>query len=122
MNGALDQSLREAITLGSRYIGSQHLLLGAVAVDDGTVAAVLQSVGADIGMVQVRLRSILGEANGWEALVDRAVAGIERTFGEAEPWALTGWRAPSRDKLAKNGRRSSMTPRSSGWISTSTGK
>jgi ATP-dependent Clp protease ATP-binding subunit ClpC len=84
MNRALDQSLREAIRLGSRYIGPQHLLLGALGVGDGTVAAVLQSVGTDIGIVRGRLRSILGEPNGWEALVDRAAARIERTFDEAE--------------------------------------
>jgi Clp amino terminal domain, pathogenicity island component len=62
----------------------QHLLLCVLAVDDGNVAAVLQSVGADIGTVRARLRSILREANGWEALVDHAAAGIERTIGDAE--------------------------------------
>jgi ATP-dependent Clp protease ATP-binding subunit ClpC len=38
---ALEFALREALTLGHNYIGTEHIVLGALRVDDGQVAAAL---------------------------------------------------------------------------------
>ena len=43
----LELSLREALSLGHRYIGTEHVLLGLVRVEDGVGAQVLAGFGAD---------------------------------------------------------------------------
>ena len=43
---ALELSLREALRLGHRHIGTEHLLLGLVRVDDGVAAELLAARGA----------------------------------------------------------------------------
>jgi ATP-dependent Clp protease ATP-binding subunit ClpC len=46
---ALEMSLREAVQLGHKYIGTEHLLLGLIRGGDGTVAGrVLAELGADL--------------------------------------------------------------------------
>jgi ATP-dependent Clp protease ATP-binding subunit ClpC len=44
---ALELSLREALTLGHQYIGTEHVLLGLVRVEDGVAARILLDFGAD---------------------------------------------------------------------------
>jgi len=57
---ALELALREAVRLGDRHIGEEHLLLGLLR-DDGTGAAgMLRRAGADIA----RLREALSPAGG----------------------------------------------------------
>jgi len=58
---ALEQSLRQALELKHRYIGSEHLLLGLIATDHDPAAMLLRQLGvepADIrGRVHEELRS-----------------------------------------------------------------
>jgi ATP-dependent Clp protease ATP-binding subunit ClpA len=43
----LEEALREATQLGSRYIGSEHLLLGVLGAEGSGGRAVLEGIGAD---------------------------------------------------------------------------
>jgi ATP-dependent Clp protease ATP-binding subunit ClpC len=43
----LQLSLREAMALGHGYVGTEHLLLGLVRVDEGAASRVLNGLGAD---------------------------------------------------------------------------
>jgi hypothetical protein len=43
----LELALREALSLGHNYIGTEHILLGLVREDDGVAAHVLHELGAD---------------------------------------------------------------------------
>ena len=48
----LELSLREALTLGHNYIGTEHILLGLVREGDGVAAQVLVKMGADLNRVR----------------------------------------------------------------------
>lgn len=52
---ALEQSLREALSLGHNYIGTEHLLLGLLRVERGIAARVLTGLGADYDRVRDRV-------------------------------------------------------------------
>ncbi len=43
----LELALSEALSLGHNYIGTEHILLGLVRLNDGTAMAVLRDLGAD---------------------------------------------------------------------------
>jgi ATP-dependent Clp protease ATP-binding subunit ClpC len=49
---ALEFSLREALSLGHDYIGTEHVLLGLVRADDGVAARILLDVGADANTIR----------------------------------------------------------------------
>jgi hypothetical protein len=51
----LELSLREALQLGHRYIGTEHILLGLVREGEGVAATVLVSLGADLGLVRQKV-------------------------------------------------------------------
>lgn len=59
---ALEQSLRAALTLHSRSIGAEHLLLGLLASDDDRAARALTRVGVSVEAVRRRLREEPGAA------------------------------------------------------------
>jgi ATP-dependent Clp protease ATP-binding subunit ClpC len=44
---ALELALREALSFGHNYIGTEHLLLGLTAVDDGLATGILRECGVD---------------------------------------------------------------------------
>ena len=48
----LELSLREALQMGHRYIGTEHLLLGLVPEGEGVAATVLVSLGAELPRVR----------------------------------------------------------------------
>jgi Clp amino terminal domain, pathogenicity island component/UvrB/uvrC motif len=48
----LELSLREALSLGHNYIGSEHILLGLMREDDGVAARILLDFGADAETVR----------------------------------------------------------------------
>ena len=48
----LELSLREALQLGHDHIGTEHILLGVVRVDDSVAAQVLVRLGADLNGVR----------------------------------------------------------------------
>ena len=55
----LELVLREALTLGHNYIGTEHLLLGLVREGEGVGAQVLQKMGADLNGVRVAVVELL---------------------------------------------------------------
>ena len=52
---ALEQSLREAIGLGHRYIGSEHLVLGLLVDERGTALRVLAATGVSPTQDELRV-------------------------------------------------------------------
>ena len=65
----LELSLREALTLGHNYIGTEHILLGLIREGEGVAAQVLQKLGADLNRVRqqvIRLLSSYGPVSGRE--------------------------------------------------------
>jgi ATP-dependent Clp protease ATP-binding subunit ClpA len=51
--------LGEALHLGHRYIGTEHILLGVVREGDGVAAQVLVTLGADLNRVRQRVIQLL---------------------------------------------------------------
>ncbi|MGH9041765.1 MAG: Clp protease N-terminal domain-containing protein [Acidimicrobiia bacterium] len=68
---ALELSLREALSLGHGFIGTGHLLLGLLRVEEGAGAQVLMVSGAEAAKVRERILAILSEMTGPE---DEALA------------------------------------------------
>ena len=60
--GVLTQSLREALALGDKAIGPEHLLLGLLAGNNGTVGHTLRGLGSDPDRVRAELLRELGPA------------------------------------------------------------
>jgi prophage maintenance system killer protein len=57
----LELSLREALSLGHHYIGTEHLLLGLLAPGRGIAARVLTGLGADYDRVKERLVDLINQ-------------------------------------------------------------
>jgi ATP-dependent Clp protease ATP-binding subunit ClpC len=57
---ALERSLREALALNHRYIGTEHVLLGVVHEENGVAARILEEVGASAGRVREEVLRTLG--------------------------------------------------------------
>jgi ATP-dependent Clp protease ATP-binding subunit ClpC len=51
----LEGALREALQLGHKYIGTEHLLLGLVREGEGAAVEVLQRLGADVPHVRAEI-------------------------------------------------------------------
>ena len=58
---ALELSLREALSLGHNYIGTEHLLLGLLREEHGIAARVLTGLGADHARVQEQVLDLLNQ-------------------------------------------------------------
>ena len=56
---ALELSLREALQLGHKYIGTEHILLGLVAVGEGVAVQALASRGVSLGRVREEVTATL---------------------------------------------------------------
>lgn len=56
---ALEQSLRQALSLGHNYIGTDHILLGLLHRDRDPAAHTLARLGADPALVRERVRDRL---------------------------------------------------------------
>jgi ATP-dependent Clp protease ATP-binding subunit ClpA len=65
----LELSLREALSLGHNYIGTEHVLLGLVREDEGVAAVVLRDFGADAETVR---NAVIGSLSGPTQRVDPA--------------------------------------------------
>ncbi|MEU6997596.1 Clp protease N-terminal domain-containing protein [Nonomuraea sp. NPDC046570] len=65
---ALELTLREALRLGHNYIGTEHLLLGVLALGEGDAVAVLESLGVTKDRIEAdilrRLAEITRNLNG----------------------------------------------------------
>jgi ATP-dependent Clp protease ATP-binding subunit ClpC len=97
----LESALREALSLGHKYIGTEHVLLGLVDVKKGVAVQILQGLDADPEKVRVEVQRMLDAAGqsreprqrGWayrvEILDDRdaLTADFLRPLGE-QGWEL----------------------------------
>ncbi len=72
----LEYSLREALQLGHKYIGTEHLLLGLIREGEGVAAQVLNKLGADLPRVRQQVIQLL---SGFEG--DDSDSGEPRTVG-----------------------------------------
>jgi ATP-dependent Clp protease ATP-binding subunit ClpC len=69
---ALERSAEEATSLGHPMVGSEHVLLGLLAVDD-TAAAILRDCGSTPDQVREALLNAFGNeppASAWEQVLD----------------------------------------------------
>jgi ATP-dependent Clp protease ATP-binding subunit ClpA len=60
---ALEGAVREAVALGDRHIGTEHILLGLLRQPDGSAVAVLRALGASREDVRERVLAELPEAS-----------------------------------------------------------
>src|SRR5213083_2942335 len=61
----LDLALREALSLGHNYIGTEHILLGLVRENEGVAARILLDLGADAEKVRDEIiRTLSGSGSG----------------------------------------------------------
>lgn len=58
----LELGLREAVRLGDRHVGSEHVLLGLIREGEGLAAKILTDAGVDLGELRRRTLSARGEA------------------------------------------------------------
>jgi ATP-dependent Clp protease ATP-binding subunit ClpA len=80
----LEVSLREGLSLGHNYIGTEHILLGLVRVGDGVAARVLVDFDADAETIRSEvIRRLSGRPGGEPALRTRSAR-------EAETYAVEG--------------------------------
>jgi ATP-dependent Clp protease ATP-binding subunit ClpC len=78
----LELSLREALSLGSEVIGTEHLLLGLIAEGDGVGAQVLERLGAHNEEVRATVIGLAGaEPERAEPERGEPEAEVVRTFG-----------------------------------------
>jgi Clp amino terminal domain, pathogenicity island component len=82
----LELSLREALQMGHRYIGTEHLLLGLVREGEGVAATVLVSFGAELPRVRQEVIKLIsggqepyggGQVNELDTATDRSTATLE---------------------------------------------
>ena len=81
---ALEASLREAITLGHNYIGTEHILLGLVSLNDGAAAQILLDLDATPKKIRAETIRALSAAG---AIRSRPRADEPRGPDKPPPWA-----------------------------------
>src|SRR5579875_2791799 len=74
----LELSLREALQLGHKYIGTEHILLGLIREGEGVAAQVLVRLGADLNRVRQQVIQLLHGYQGKEPPVEMVRAGVRR--------------------------------------------
>ncbi len=74
----LELSLREALQLGHKYIGTEHILLGLIREGEGVAAQVLVRLGADLNRVRQQVIQLLHGYQGKEPPVEMVRAGGRR--------------------------------------------
>ena len=90
----LELSLREALQLGHSYIGTEHILLGLVRLDDGVGAQVLVSLGADpVRVRQLVLQMMSGRQS--KGLVEGDLIGFDPYRVLQSLWSRGMIRRPS---------------------------
>src|SRR5438552_4133840 len=60
----LELALREALSLGCNYIGTEHILLGLTRENDGVAAQILLQLGAPAERIRAELESVLDTGAG----------------------------------------------------------
>ncbi|MBC2681269.1 ATP-dependent Clp protease ATP-binding subunit [Corynebacterium anserum] len=82
----LELALREALQLGHKYIGTEHILLGLIREGEGVAAQVLVKLGADLSRVRQQVIQLLSGYEGGESESvndEPATAGVGS--GTSEP-------------------------------------
>lgn len=82
----LELALREALQLGHKYIGTEHILLGLIREGEGVAAQVLVKLGADLSRVRQQVIQLLSgyEGNDHEDSSDEPV-GASVGSSSSEP-------------------------------------
>jgi ATP-dependent Clp protease ATP-binding subunit ClpC len=57
---AFHEAVKEAKERRYRHVGTEHLLLGLVDIEDGLAAQVLEGLGADAAKVREAVEKVLG--------------------------------------------------------------
>ncbi|WP_285744487.1 Clp protease N-terminal domain-containing protein [Lentzea sp. NBRC 105346] len=57
---ALELAVREALRMGHTFIGTEHILLGLLAEEEGTAAQVLRSTGVSYELAEKHIRDVIG--------------------------------------------------------------
>ncbi len=73
-----DRALREALSLGHNYIGTEHLLLGLIRDEDGVAVRLLLDFDADPERIRNEVTRMLGGPVGWRGQQDEGLAGGRR--------------------------------------------
>jgi ATP-dependent Clp protease ATP-binding subunit ClpA len=97
----LELSLREALSLGHNYIGTEHILLGLVRENEGVAARILLDFDADAQKIRDEVIRLLSGPGG------RLSSEAEHT--EAFPWGLE---PPRHESLRISSGRVGRMPRS----------
>lgn len=97
----LELGLRQALTLGEEYVGSEHVLLGIVREREGVAAEILRELGIDETVVQVAMLQGPRGSRLWPALpselwpLEYQVVELEGTADECSrrlnELAAAGW-------------------------------
>lgn len=74
----LELALREALQLGHKYIGTEHILLGLIREGEGVAAQVLVKLGADLSRVRQQVIQLL---SGYEGNDEESGGGEPATAG-----------------------------------------
>jgi hypothetical protein len=108
----LELSLREALSLGHNYIGTEHILLGLVREGEGVAAQVLVKLGGELSRVRqavtVQLASQPGEEVAGRRLLREprpTVVGGPGVFGQGEPPELIKVVPLAREAVSRRGYR-----------------
>ncbi|WP_296212206.1 ATP-dependent Clp protease ATP-binding subunit [Corynebacterium sp. YSMAA1_1_F7] len=91
----LELALREALQLGHKYIGTEHILLGLIREGEGVAAQVLVKLGADLSRVRQQVIQLL---SGYEGNEEESGGGEPATAGVGS----VGEGAPSRPGQKSN--------------------
>jgi ATP-dependent Clp protease ATP-binding subunit ClpC len=96
----LELSLREALSLGHNYIGTEHLLLGLARENDGVAARILLDFGANAETIWHRVTAVLASERGCEAVAagQRHVASstaVIRRMPRRVPRRVADYKLPS---------------------------
>jgi Arc/MetJ-type ribon-helix-helix transcriptional regulator len=89
---ALESALPEALALGHKYIGTEHILLGLLRTigegqDDDATTAILSALDADLDRIRVEVMALLSQSVGRTASLkkSRKASEAERTSTSVEP-------------------------------------
>jgi ATP-dependent Clp protease ATP-binding subunit ClpC len=83
----LELALREALNLGHNYIGTEHILLGLVALKDGVAARILVDIGVTPAQIRSEVIRTLSAAGGPR----RPPGAPRRPYGQQEPSGFDDW-------------------------------
>ena len=72
----LELALREALSLGHNYIGTEHVLLGLVREDGGVASRVMSNLGADADTVRSQVIRMLAHRATDEPSAQTTAAGV----------------------------------------------